>query len=454
MPEIQVIEAKWLLPISPRADSVLTDHSLVIEAGRIRALMPQAQARAAYPDAHFIVRPHHVLMPGLINFHCHAAMTLLRGLGDDLPLQRWLGDCIWPTEAALVSDPFVFDGSVLACHEMLLGGITCFNDMYFFPEATIRAAQAYGMRIVAGITVIDLPTRYAKQADEYLAQGLAIHERWQETATVHFSLAPHAPYTVSDAVYQRLGTLAETLDLPIHTHLHETEAELTTSMQQYGCRPLERLARLGLLSPRLIAVHGVHFTSAELAQLATAGAHLAHCPSSNLKLASGLPALAAWQATGINFGLGTDGAASNNRLDLWAELRLAALLAKGVSGDPTAGSAASVLEAATLGAARALGLDEQIGSLAGGKAADCLCIDLGQLQSQPCYDIPSHLVYVCGREQVSDVWVAGQHVVNQQQITLNSALTARQQCLASLETWQIAVKQAQGGNRQSLGDSF
>jgi len=290
---------------------------------------------------------------------------------------------------------------------MLKGGITCFNDMYFFPEAAATAATELGMRAVLGITTLEFPTAYASDADDYIEKGLAVRETLRDNPLIDFCLAPHAPYTVTDTTFERILTLSEQLNLPIHCHIHETRQEIEESHRQHGQSPFERLHKLGLLGPGFIGVHAVHLNEEELQLIAATGSSIAHCPTSNLKLASGFAPVARMRQLGINVGLGTDGAASNNRLDLFGEMRLAALLAKGSSGDPAALPAACALEMATLNGARALGLEQEIGSLVPGKQADIVAVDLAVPASQPCYDPLSDLVYSVGRDQVSHVWVGG-----------------------------------------------
>ena len=404
------IDARWVIPVEP-AGAVLEHHTVVVDDGRIAAVLPSdAVAPAFAPDTRVSLRDH-VLIPGLVNLHTHAAMTLMRGLADDRPLMTWLKEHIWPAEQRHVSPEFVYDGTLLAAAEMLRGGVTCANDMYFFPDAAARAFLDAGMRASLGLIAIEFPSAYAADAEDYLTKGLAVRDRLGHEPLLSFCMAPHAPYTVGDATFRRIATLAEELDLPVHVHLHETDGEIVESLGQHGRRPLERLESLGLLTERLIAVHAVHLTASEIAALARAGSSIAHCPSSNLKLASGFAPLAALLASGLNVGLGTDGAASNNRLDMFQEMRTAALLAKGVAGNAEVVPACDALRLATLGGARALGLDAGIGSIVPGKWADLAAVTLGALETHPCYDPLSHLVYVCGREHVTDVWVAGQRVV-------------------------------------------
>jgi 5-methylthioadenosine/S-adenosylhomocysteine deaminase len=407
-----LIDARWVIPVDPPG-TVLNDHSVAIKDGKILALLPSDEAALRFAPATRVRLDEHALIPGLVNLHTHAAMSLMRGLADDLPLMTWLQEHIWPAEAKHVSAQFVHDGTLLACAEMLRGGVTCFNDMYFFPQAAAQAARATGMRAAIGLIAIEFPTAYARDPDDYIAKGLAMRDAMRDDPLLSFCMAPHAPYTVSDKTFERIVTIAEELDLPMHMHLHETREEITTSLTQHGVRPLERMRRLGVLGPRLIAVHAVHLDEAELDLLAQHGASVAHCPSSNLKLASGIAPVAAMLKRSINVGFGTDGAASNNRLDSFQEMRQAALLAKGASGDAEAMPAHAALAAATLGAARALGLDSTIGSISTGKAADLTAVRFDPVDLAPCYDPVSHLVYAAGREHVSHVWVAGEMLLDQ-----------------------------------------
>jgi 5-methylthioadenosine/S-adenosylhomocysteine deaminase len=406
-----LIRPEWIIPIEP-AGVTLSGHALAIRNGRILALLPNEEAAQRWRPRQTLDLPGQVLMPGLVNLHTHAAMSLLRGYADDLPLMRWLSERIWPAEARHAGPDFVRDGTLLACAEMLRGGITTFNDMYFFPDAVAAAARQVGMRAVLGMIAIEFPTSYAADADDYLAKGLAIRDSLSDDPLLSFCLAPHAPYTVADKTFGKIATLAAQLEIPIHMHVHETRHEIEESLKVHGVRPIERLRRLGLLGPQLIAVHAVHLDPGEIDLLAHEGCHVAHCPTSNLKLGSGIPPIAAMQVRGLNFGLGTDGAASNNRLDLFQEMRHAALLAKGASEDAEALAAHATLSAATLGGARALGLDGEIGSLLPGKAADLCAVRLDEWLIQPCFDPASHMVYAAGREQVTHTWVNGKLVMN------------------------------------------
>lgn len=402
-----LIHARWVLLHDPVR--VVQGTSVAITGGRITGIHDTGAVRGTCPSE--VTLPHHVLMPGLINLHTHAAMSLLRGFADDLPLMEWLSGHIWPAETRHVGRDFILDGTRLACAEMLLGGITCFNDMYFFPEQVAQAATEMGIRATVGMVAMELPTAWAVDAKEYLRKGMAVREKAHSNALVNFALAPHSPYTVGDETFREVALIARREGLRIHCHIHETRHEIEESISQYGVRPLRRLERLGVAGEHLIAVHAVHLDHEDIAILRGAGAHVAHCPSSNLKLASGFAPIPELAAAGINVGLGTDGAASNNRLDLWTELRHAALNAKCLVGDPSAWPASHAIEAVTLAGARALGLEDQIGSIAAGKQADLIAVDLSAIELQPVYEPVSHLANVVSREQVSDVWVRGRRRV-------------------------------------------
>ena len=406
-----------------------------MRGGNIEAVLPAREAAARFPDYEQFELPRHALIPGLVNAHTHSAMSLMRGLADDLPLMRWLEEHVWPAEARHVSAEFVRDGTLLACAEMLRGGITCFNDMYFFPEAALDAALAAGMRSSHGIIVIEFASAYASDPADYLRKGLELRDRRSDEPLASFCFAPHAPYTVSDQTFRKIGTLAAELDLPVHIHLHETLDEIARSVAEHGVRPLERLRRLGLLAPNLIAVHAVHLEPQEIELLARHGCSVAHCVSSNLKLASGFAPIAALLKADVNVALGTDGAASNNRLDMFQEMRTAALVAKAVARDAEAMPAHTALRCATLGGARALGLELRIGSIEAGKAADLVAVKLGGLELEPCYDVVSHLVYAAGREHVSHVWVDGRLGIRDGNFATNAFASLN----SRVQLWQNAL---------------
>ncbi len=411
-----LIHARWIVPVEPE-DTVYTHHSLAVHEGRILEILPTDLARARFSAGIEHELDRHLLIPGLVNTHTHAAMSLLRGLADDLPLDEWLNKHIWPAESRWVNEEFVHDGTQLAIAEMLRSGTTCFNDMYFYPDVSARVAAHSGMRACVGLIVIDFPTVWAQDADEYISKGLAVHDRFRGDPLIHTLFAPHAPYTVSDEPLEHIRVLADELDIGIHMHVHETRDEIDRALESSGKRPLQRLHELGLVSPSLVAVHMTQLTAAEVGEFAAAGAHVVHCPESNMKLASGFCPVAALAEAGINIALGTDGSASNNDLDMLGEMRSAALLGKATSNDASAVPAHTALRMATLNGARALGLAGETGSLSPGKWADITAVSLDTIESQPLYDPVSQLVYACGREQVTDVWVAGQHLLKERQLT-------------------------------------
>jgi 5-methylthioadenosine/S-adenosylhomocysteine deaminase len=431
-----IIHSSWIIPVEP-ASTVLLDHAIAVADGKIVDILPSAEMTNHYQSELVIDKKGHALIPGLINCHGHAAMSLMRGLADDLPLMKWLNEHIWPAEAEFVSPEFVRDGTDLAIAEMLRGGVTCFNDMYFYPAETARRAKLAGMRAVVGLIVLDFPTMWAKDAAEYIHKGLEIHDKFRHDGLISTAFAPHSPYTVSDEPLQKVAMYAEELDIPIHIHLHETEDEIRQGLTQHGNRPIERLLEIGLLSERTIAVHMANLSDSDIEIYAGSGGSVVHCPESNMKLASGFCPVAKMSQAGINIALGTDGAASNNDLDMLGEMRSAALLAKAVAADARAIDASSALEMATINGARALGIADTCGSLLKGKAADIVAINLDTLESQPLYNPISQIVYATGRHQVSDVWVAGEHLLKERVLTrMDDA-----QILSSAKSWQQKLQQ-------------
>ena len=401
-----LIEAGWVVPVVPHG-VVLEDHAVVVSGGEILAVLPIAEARTRFDARETVSRPDGALVPGLVNSHCHNPMTLLRGVADDLPLKVWLQQHIWPIEAAVIGPDFVADGVTLAIAEMLRGGTTCANENYFFPDVQAATYKRHGFRARVGLPVIDFPTAWAQSDDEYFDRAGDVHDQWRGDALVATAFAPHAPYTVSDANFERIRMLSDQLDIPVHLHLHETAQEVQQSVEKHGQRPIARIDRLGLFNDRLIAVHMTQLTEAEIHLCAERGVSVAHCPESNLKLASGFCPACALQRAGVNLAIGTDGCASNNDLDMFGETRTAAILAKAVAQDAAGLDAFSALRAATLGGAKAMGLDHLVGSIEPGKQADLACIDLSPLETQPLHHVVSQLVYATGRQQVSDVWIAG-----------------------------------------------
>ena len=421
-----IITARWIVPVEP-AGRVLEDHAVVIRDGRILAVLPRAAALEAYPSASRTDRPSHVLLPGLVNAHTHAAMTLFRGMADDLPLDTWLNQYIWPAEAHWVTPDFVRDGTELALLEMLQGGTTTCSDMYYYPDAVARAVADSGMRATVGMIVLEHPTVWARSANEYLSKGLAVRDQFKGHPLVSTMFAPHAPYTIANRTFGQIRVLADELEVPIQMHVQETAWEIATSVKEFQCRPLQRLDALGIVTPMLAAVHMTQLEAGEIELLADRGASVIHCAESNLKLASGLCPVARLAAAGVNVALGTDGAASNNDLDMFGEMRTAALLAKSVAQRADVLPAAAVLQMATLNGAQALGLGDRVGSLLPGKEADLICVDLSRPATQPVHSPISQLVYAASRDQVTDVWVAGRQLLEAGQPTVadSDAILAR-----------------------------
>ena len=416
-----LVHARWIVPVEP-AGCTLEHHALAVTDGRILALLPSDEAREQITAEEVVELPRHALIPGLVNAHTHTPMTLFRGLADDLPLMEWLQNHVWPAEQKWVSADFVATGSRLAMAEMVRGGTTCFNDMYFFPEVTAEVAREAGLRAVVGMILIDFPSAWAGDSADYLQRGLELHDRIKGDPLVRAIFSPHAPYSVSDEPLRRVRTLAAELELPVHMHVHETAEEVEQGLSSHGKRPLARLDELGLLAPDLVAVHMTQLTDEEIGQVARAGVQVVHCPQSNLKLASGFCPVARLLEAGVNVALGTDGAASNNDLDMLAEMQTAALLAKGVAGDPAALPAFQALQMATIHGARALGLETETGSLLPGKVADMIAVDLAPLETRPIYDPVSQIVYAAGREQVTHLWVAGRALMRERRLlTLDEA---------------------------------
>ena len=431
-----LIEAGWVVPVVPHG-VVLTDHAVAVSGGRIQAILPTAQARLQYAPKETVARPDAVLIPGLVNAHTHNPMTLLRGIADDLPLMTWLQQHIWPVEAAVIGPDFVADGTTLAIAEMLRGGTTCANENYFFPDVQAGVYKKYGFRARVGAVIIDFPSAWAASDDEYFDRACQLHDTWRGDALIGTAFAPHAPYTVNDANFERIRMLADQLDLPVHLHLHETAQEVSDSLKLHGQRPIARIDRLGLLNDRLIAVHMTQLTEAEIHLCAERGVSVVHCAESNLKLASGFCPACALLKAGVNLAIGTDGCASNNDLDMLGETRSAALLAKAVANDAASFNAFEALHAATLGGAKALGFEDKIGSIEAGKDADLVCVDLSALETQPLHHVVSQLIYATGRQQVSDVWIAGVQKLRQRELVdMDSAAI-----VANARQWRQKIAQ-------------
>ena len=411
-----IIHAGWIIPVEPEA-SYFENHSLVIDKNKIIDILSSSDVASHYAAKEVFDLPGHALIPGLINTHTHASMNLVKGYADDLALMDWLQNHIWPAEAKWVNETFVYDGTQLAIAESLRGGVTCFNDMYFFPDQAAKAVEESGFRASIGLIVIDFPTVWASNADEYLEKAVNTHHKITTSDRITTAFAPHAPYTVSDEPLKKIEKLAEELDIPIHMHVHETKFEVDQSIEEKGVSPLIRLSELGLATSRLIAVHMTQLTDEEIQLCADKGIHIVHCPESNMKLASGICPVHALNEAKVNVSIGTDGAASNNDLDMIGEMRSTALLAKVFTENPTAIPAHTALEMATINGAKALKIDHITGSLKKGKAADIAAIDLSQLETQPIYNPVSQIVYSAARSQVTHTWVNGNCLLNNRKLT-------------------------------------
>lgn len=416
-----VISAPWIIPIAPE-NTIYEQCALVIQQGKILSICPQLEADKRYKANHKIHLDEHVLMPGLVNAHGHAAMSLLRGYADDLPLMTWLQEHIWPAESSWVGESFVEDGTRLAAAEMIRSGTTTFSDMYFFPETAAEVAREVGLRAQISFPVLDFPSNWAKSADEYLHKGLKLHDDFRSNERINIAFGPHAPYTVSDTALQRIVTLAEETQAAIQIHLHETAHEVEESLKTIGIRPIERMKQLGILGPNTQCVHMTQLNEDDIDTLVESSASVVHCPESNMKLASGMCPVAKLIDKGVTVALGTDGAASNNDLDMFGELASAALLAKLGAMDASALNAHQALRMATLEGAKALGLDKMTGSLEAGKQADVIAVSMKDIGLLPRYDVASQLVYNNRRTQVSHAWVSGRQLLSDGKLlTINIA---------------------------------
>ena len=413
---LTLIHPRYLVAVKPQG-IVLENHSIAIERGLIISILTRTESEQAYPEAESIELPEHVLLPGFINMHTHSPMTLLRGYADDMDLDVWLKEHIWPAEQEFLSPAFVADGARLAIAEMFRAGTTCFNDMYFFPDVLGETCLDTGIRASIGVPLIETQTAWIADIDSYFEQGLRLHDEWRSEPLLSITFSPHAPYSVSDETLRRVAVHSAELEVPVHLHLLETQWDIKHSLQHHDVPPLHRLRDLDLLNSRLLAVHMTQLSSEDIDQLAQSGVHVIHCPQSNLKLASGICPLSSLLEAGVNVALGTDGAASNNDLDLLSEAQTAALLAKGISGNAKAVDAFQALEMLTINGAKALGIDKLTGSIEVGKAADLCAVDLSCPETQPLYNVVSQVIYAASRSQVSDVWVAGRRVLDCGQLT-------------------------------------
>lgn len=427
-----IISADWLIPMTRSiqrqlsngsvnddgiTDDWLTDHCIVIEQRKIIDIIPQRKIAELYPNIEHIELKGFALLPGFINAHCHAAMSLLRGFSDDLSLMQWLKQDIWPIEAQFVDNEFVFQGTQLAVAEMLKSGTSCYQDMYFMPDQQIKVVQQTGIRANIGFMVVDSQTVWARDSEECIEKATDLLDQYKHLSNLTFSFAPHAPYSVTEDTLKRLNSLSFELNINIQMHIHETNQEITEFTQKNGMRPLEKLDEIGLLGPQLNAVHMTQLNTQEIQRLAITQSHVIHCPQSNMKLASGICPITRLIESGVNVAIGTDGAASNNDLDMLAELQSAAFLAKSSTHDPSSMNAYQALYSATMGGAKALAIEHLVGSLEIGKEADIVAIDLNQIETQPVYSPISQIVYAASREQIKHLWVAGKQLLDNRKLT-------------------------------------
>lgn len=425
-----LICARWVIPIEP-VGRVLEHHAVAVRAGRIVAVGPREELATRFSVGAIVERPNHVLLPGFVNAHTHAAMTLLRGAAESAAFERWLKTQVWPLEQRWIDAEYVRDGTELAIADMLTSGTTCFGDMHLFPEIVAQTAAESQIRACIGLPVVEQPTSWAGSAGECLEKGLRLHDEYRGDPLITTSLSPYAPWALTDETLIRVRRAADELELPMTMHVNETSEDAHTGEE----RTIARLQRLGVLSPLLTAVHMVHVDDADIDTCALAGVSVVHCPQSNLKLGNGIAPVARLNTRDINVALGTDGAASNNDLSMLDEVRTAALLARGFHSAHVGIEAHEWLRFATLNGARALGLGEVIGSLTPGKLADLCCIDLARPHTQPVYDVAAHIVFAASRDQVSDVWVAGRALVSESRLTrLDEA-----DLLARAERWRTRI---------------
>lgn len=416
-----VIRAPWLLPFSggldARSAAGIADGAVAIRGGRIAEVGSGTEITSRYTGTRTIELDNHVLMPGLVNAHGHAAMTLLRGTSEDAPLQAWLTEHIWPLEGMWVDEQFCRDGIRIAMAEMIRAGVTCFADMYFFPEIGAEEARNAGLRAQIAFPVIEFANAWSRSSEEGFHKGLGLYDEYRNDPFIDIAFGPHAVYSVTDSDLEKILMYSEELDANIHIHLHENEAELSENTRRYGKSGIHHLHDRNLLGPRLQAVHVTQITEVETALFAEANVQVVHCPTSNAKLASGICPVTELRASGVNVCLGTDGAASNNVLDLLGEARLASLLAKLDQADAAALPATSALTMATLGGATALGRGEQTGSLTPGKAADLIAVDMSAIRHQPLYDPVAQVLHTSSGNSVSHVWVDGRCLLDDGRLT-------------------------------------
>jgi 5-methylthioadenosine/S-adenosylhomocysteine deaminase len=411
-----IIQPKWLITVD-KQNRVLENHSLVIERGKIIDIIPNLQLNAHYTATKIYYLDHHAILPGFVNAHTHSSMSLMRGFADDLALMTWLNKYIWPGERLFVGPEFVCDGMRLALAEMIKSGTTCINDMYFYASEAAEVMHKAGIRGRIADSILNVEMPWSPTVQSCFDKSLALIQQVKAYPLIEASLGPHAPYTTDDSILQEVLQVSKQHFVPIHIHLHESADEINQYQNSRGIRPLSRFQQLGLCSPKLQAVHMTQVTKLDIEILASSGTHVIHCPESNMKLASGMCPAQTLINAGVNVALGTDGAASNNDLDMIGEMRSAAMLAKIRDGNPESISANTALRMATINGAKALGFDQFTGSLEVGKAADVIAIDLNTSSTMPVFHPVSQIVYAASKDQVTDAWIAGKHVLKSRVLT-------------------------------------
>lgn len=411
-----IIYADYVLPMDESL-AVIKDGAIAVKGTKVLKVGTSQEIFKKYSPRAIINGSQHVVFPGLINTHTHAAMVYFRGIADDQPLKEWLENHIWPAENQWLSPEFISDAIELACLEMLKGGITTYNDMYFYEDAAGKATKRVGMRAVLGVGLLDFPTKSAGTTEEYFANAESFIKGWKGDNLITPCIAPHALYTCGPETLKRARKVADIYDIPIHIHLSETKWEAEEIMRRFGMSPVEYLESLGFLNERVLAAHCVWLTDLEIEILAKRRVGVSHCIESNLKLASGIAPVVRMLKAGVRVTFGTDGAGSNNDLNILSEMSTAAKLHKAVSGDPTALDAKTALLMATRWGAEVLGLGKVTGSIEEGKAADIVMADLNKPHLVPMYSIYSHIVYSMRPSDVEMVMVDGKIVVNDGKLT-------------------------------------
>ncbi len=421
-----IIKGKYLLPMNEKMQ-IIEDGAVVIVGDVIKETGKAEEIEKKFTAKEIIDIGFGIVMPGMINTHTHSAMVYFRGLADDLPLDEWLNNYIWPAEAKYIKPNFVRSSSELACLEMIKSGITCFNDMYFFEEELGKIASKAGMRAVLGEAILDFPAPSYKNTEEAWQKIEKLIKQFKDDNLIKIALAPHSIYTCSKETLLRAKDLADKFNLSLHIHISETKKEVEEAKQKFGKSPVEYLAEIGFLSDRVNASHSVWLSDNDLNIFQAKKVKVNHCPVSNMKLASGVAVLPKMLDRGITVGLGTDSAASNNTLDLFFDMRVCALLHKVNNFDPALVSSQKIVEMVTIDGARVLGLDSQIGSLETGKKADVITIDLNKPHLLPIHNPYSHLVYCANSEDVDNVIINGKVIMRDRKVkTLNEESTLKE----------------------------